>query len=37
MVLTEKQDWGLAWVLELEAENTHFALVTVTFSQFHNN
>ena len=29
-------DWGLAWVLELEIGNTHFALVTVTFSQFQN-
>ena len=37
MVFTEKRDWGLAWVLELETGNTHFALVTVTFSQFQNN
>ena len=36
MVFTEKRDWGLAWVLELETGNTHFASVTDTFSQFQN-
>ena len=32
MVFTEKRDWGLAWVLELETGNTHFPSVTDTFS-----
>ena len=37
MVFTEKRDWGLTWVLELETGNTHFLSVTDTFSQFQNN
>ena len=34
MVSTEKRDWGLAWVLELETGNTHFALVTVRIRKY---
>ena len=37
MVFTEKRDWVLTWVLELETGNTHFPSVTGTFSQFQNN